>query len=119
MPGTRSSVRLADQSSPSSENTNGTKRKAESSPTSANSKRGRKDTEKDQKTIEETFAQDHDKDEPKDIEMKEAGSAGEGNNPKPDKQEEAKVESKTTRAEAYPWSKLISKRWPQVYQWLK
>lgn len=95
MPGTRSSARLADQSSPSSDNTqptaNSTKRKAESSPTSAKSKRGRKDTEKDQKTLEETFHQD--KDQPDDIEMKDAGSAGEGNNPQPDKQEEAKVES--------------------------
>ncbi|GAB7348356.1 hypothetical protein MBLNU459_g6798t1 [Dothideomycetes sp. NU459] len=98
MPGTRSSARIADGSSPASEKTEqtqaakGTKRKADSSPASAKSKRGRKDTEKDQKTLEETLGQDDD--QPEDIEMKDAASAGEGNNPQPDKQEEAKVQSK-------------------------
>lgn len=81
MPGTRSSARLADKpndSSPPSVKTpsNGTKRKAESSPSST--KKGKKQ----QKTLEDTFPETHqeaEKDQPEDIEMQEAGNESVGN----------------------------------------
>lgn len=118
MPSTRSSARIAanNSSSPpksspqSTKKTGGNKRKADSSPAQNKSKRGRKGAEKDQKTLEETLQpengeeqeqeqeqeteQDFDKDQPTDIEMKEAASAGEGAEAKPDKREEAKTDSK-------------------------
>ncbi|KAK4991408.1 hypothetical protein LTR66_003760 [Elasticomyces elasticus] len=92
MAGTRSSARVAAKpgSSPPADDKNAStkKRKADnnSSPTSTKSKRGRKSNSKEQKTLEETMPSVHDEaedDQPKDIEMKEAGSAGEGAHAEP------------------------------------
>lgn len=104
MPSTRSSARLADRTSsqngesspPAAKSpTNGsTKRKADSSPSSAKAKKGRKTDEAGQKTLEETIAggnQEEEKDQPEDIEMKEAGNPGEGNKPEPDNRAELKA----------------------------
>lgn len=82
MAGTRSSARLSGSSPQSKTPSNGTKRKAiDSSPSSAKAKKGRKTTEKEQKTIEETFDtgnQNEVKNTSDDVEMTDAGNAGEG-----------------------------------------
>lgn len=71
MPSTRSSARATDKSSPSVEDTatsNGTKRKAETNASPPSPKKGRKSTEKEQKTIEETMLGDTQDSEMKDNE---------------------------------------------------
>jgi hypothetical protein len=104
MAGTRSSARLAGQpsSSPhqaeSPSSSNGTKRKAESSSSASKPNKGRKTEGKEQRTLEETIGgitQDEEKDQPEDIEMKDAGSTGEGDKAQPDTKEQSSIEGKS------------------------
>ena len=108
MAGTRSSARLAGNSNsspPSAKSDGGNKRKAESSPASNKSKRGKKGA-KDQKTLEETMpdaeaqVDEAEKDQPEDIEMKEAANGGEGENAEPANQSKDPKPSKGTTLSA-------------------
>ncbi|KAF2195400.1 tetrapyrrole biosynthesis, uroporphyrinogen III synthase [Zopfia rhizophila CBS 207.26] len=76
---TRSSARIAANSSPKQDKNAaaGTKRKADDA-SSSQSKRGRKATPKKQKAIEETTSGYNEKNVPKQAEMKEAADEGEG-----------------------------------------
>lgn len=86
MAGTRSSSRIAaNSSSPQSSHNSNNKRKADSSPASTKSKKGKKTDAKEQKTLEETMpGNEAEQDQPQDIEMKEASNGGEGAEAKPD-----------------------------------
>lgn len=97
MAGTRSSARVANGSSPATEN--GTKRKADDSSPSSSAKKGRKG-EKEQKTIEETMSTDNQETgKYHDTEMKDAQNGNEdASNDKLDEKTQSKKTGKQIAA---------------------